>query len=437
MSVDTALFQPIRINQLNVRNRIVLGPMAVLAPDPGGRPSEQMSAFLVERAKGGVGMIIVGGLSGTARAYDETPFSGSVVRLDLEDYLPDLKRVADAVHAYKVPLIAEVLTSFGRMGAPRPDRPIIAASPINVVIPQDRFPQGIIVPGGRATPLPREATIAEISALERETATSAVRMQRAGWDGVEIAAHMSYFVASFLSPRTNWRNDEYGGSVENRARILVNIVRMIRTEAGPDFPIGLRITCNEHIEGGQGPEGYATIAQIVEREGIDYVALSDGAYETMDISTPAQDGGLIAHGEAQIFRRMLSVPLLLQGLHDPLNAADAVAAGHGDMVMLARPMLADPDYANKVRAGQLDRIVRCNRDNYCIRRLTMNMPMRCTVNPRAGRESRGSGKAPPIARFARAPLEWLILGLTGSRMLMGVAGKLAARKRKADMTKSA
>ena len=120
------------------------------------------------------------------------------------------------------------MVGFGRMGKPTPARPNISASANDVYIPEDRFPRGMIVPGGKRTPTATEATRAEIVQLQDETVAAAVRVRKAGWDGVEVAAHMSYFSASFLSPRTNWRIDDYGGSMQNRARALTNLVRSIR-----------------------------------------------------------------------------------------------------------------------------------------------------------------------------------------------------------------
>jgi len=421
------LFEPLSISTLTLANRIILGPMAVLAPHPDGRPSDQTIAFLYERAKGGVGMIILGGSVATRRGYEETPFKG-VVRMDDERFVPDLKRMTDAVHAYGTPFIAELMAGFGPMGKPSPSWPLIAASPRNVVIKRDQFPKGIKVPADRVTALPREATVDEIHQLEHEMADTALRCSRVGFDGVEIAAHMSYFLASFLSPRKNVRTDEYGGSVENRARILVNIVRLIRERAGASFPIGLRISANEHVDGGQGPEGYAAVAQVVEREGLDYVALSDGNYESMYRSAPETDAAAIEHGEAQVFREALSCPLILGSIHDPRRAAQAVAAGHGDAVMFARQMLADPEYANKVREGRAHEIVRCDRHNLCMRRMIMGMPVRCTVNPRMGRESRALGKRPPVQRLIKAPIEHAVLSATGSERLMSLAGKVARKQ---------
>lgn len=426
--IADVLAQPLQVGPATLRNRLVMGPMAATAPQQDGAPSEQTIAFFEARARGGVGMIIVGGLVATTRSYEEAPFR-PLLRMDIDDHLPAFARLADVVHAHGVPLIAEIMHGFGRMGMPGEGRPIIAASPKNVVIPRDRFPSGIIAPADRVTPVPDEASVDEIKTYEREMIEAADRARRAGWDGVEVAAHMSYFASSFLSPRTNWRTDEYGGSVENRARILVEAVRGIRERVGKDFVVGLRITINDYMPDGQGVAEFAAIAKLVEAEGLDYVALSTGCYETMDTSAPLTDGGMIDSGDARVFKDVLSVPVLVQGLHDPANAAAAIAQGHGDAVMLARQLLADPDYAAKAVSGRAPDIVRCDRKNHCMRRLVMNMPIRCSVNPAMGRESRGKGALPPLRRLLQAPIEQAVLGLTGSVRLMNAIASVADRNR--------
>jgi dimethylglycine catabolism A len=332
------------------------------------------------------------------------------------------------VHAHGVPIIAELVPGMGRMGKPGPGRPIISASAINVRVPEEYFPKGVLAPGGLTTGMPQEASIAEIEQYEREMVDAAERVHRAGWDGVEVGAHMSYFAASFLSPKTNWRTDRYGGSVENRARMLVNIVAGIRRRLGRDFVVGLRITANDYTPEGQEAETFAAIAKRVEAEGIDYVALSTGCYERLDMSVPTEDGALVDSGDASIFKRMLSTPVLLQGVHDPVRAAEALAGGHGDMIMFARPLLADPEYAQKVCQDRMDDIVRCNRDNLCFRRLIFGMPVRCAVNPAMGRESRGKRLLPPADRLVKAPVERAVLGLTGSKRLMGLVSAVMKKR---------
>ena len=426
MHIREILSAPVRLGPLRTANRMVMGPMAANAPDVDGGPSEQTAAFFEARARGGVGLIIVGGAIASARGLAEAPFR-PLLRFDIDDPVPRFRALADRVHAHGVPIIAELMPGFGRMGVPAPDRPLISASPMNVVIRRDRFPQGIHVPADRATPMPREASIAEIRDYEDAMIAASVRVEKSGWDGVEVAAHMSYFLASFLSPRTNWRMDEYGGSEENRARMLVRIVAGIRRKTGPGFAVGLRITANDLMPDGQGTEAFASLARHVAAAGLDYVALSTGCYESMDGSTPAVDGGQIDSGDAAIFRKMLDIPIMVQGLHAPARAAQAIAQGHGDLVMLARPLLADPDYAAKVAAGRPETITACNRDNLCIRRMVMGMPVRCAVNPAMGRESRATGTLPPLARLVKRPLEECALGLAGSSPFINLMGAMMNR----------
>jgi 2,4-dienoyl-CoA reductase (NADPH2) len=418
------LFEPITINRMVVDNRIVMGPIAANSPAADGTPSDQTVAFFEARARGGVGMIIVGGGVATTRAWEECPFQ-PVLRLDRDDVVSAYRRLTEAVHRHGTKIIYEASASFGRMAKPGPGRPqLISASASNVTIPEDQFARGLLVPGGIRTPMAREATLEEIEGVEDGMARCALRSRMAGFDGVEIAAHMSYFLASFLTPRSNRRADPYGGSRENRARVLVNIVRKMRALVGRDYVIGLRIPCAEHVPGGQGPEEYAQIAALVEQAGIDYVAMVDGCYESMKESAAEEDGTQLKYGEPPIFRKALTVPTLLSNAHDPYLAARAIAQGEADMTMLARQMLADPDYANKVRAGTIDAIVRCRRDNLCMRRMIMGFPVRCEANPRMGREAREPGQWPPIGRMMKAPIEQAVLGLTGSPAFMRLAARL-------------
>lgn len=420
------LATPFKLGQLNLKNRMVMGPMAANAPRPDGGPSDQTIAFFEARARGGIGMIIVGGMVATARGAAEAMVK-ACLRPDIESLVPDFRKMTDAVHAYGVPIIAEIMPGFGVMGVPSSERPNISASERKLTIPQDAFPKGFIVPGGKTTPVAQKASIEQIQAYEREMIECAVTTVKAGYDGVEVAAHMSYFLSSFLSDRTNRRTDQYGGSSENRARMLVNIVSGIRKRVPAGYVVGLRLPANDYMPDGQGVRGFAEIAKLVEAAGLDYVALSAGCYETMSASAPAIDGELVDSGEARIFKETLSVPVLIQGIHDPDRAAKAIADGNGDLVMLARSTLADPDYARKVCEGRPETIVKCVRDNTCMRRMVFGMPVRCDVNPAMGRESRTSS-LPPLDRIVKRPIEEIVLSATGSKALMGFVGKIMPKK---------
>lgn len=181
------------------------------------------------------------------------------------------------MHAEGVPIFAQLFPRFGRMGVPRDGARIIAASPKNLRIGSPHLPPGVHVPGGKVTSVPHEATVQEILAVKADVVAAAVRARSAGFDGVEIAAHMCYFYASFLSPRTNWRTDECGGSAENRARALYDLVRAVRLAVRDTYPLGLRMSVNDHTDDdAQGAEGFAEVAKWINRARLGYIALTDG-----------------------------------------------------------------------------------------------------------------------------------------------------------------
>ncbi|MBX3099537.1 MAG: NADH:flavin oxidoreductase [Salinibacterium sp.] len=417
------LGSPLMINKLVVKNRVILGPMAVLRPTEDGRPSEQTIAFLRRRAKGGVGLIFVGGSVATERAWNESPFFPNI-RFDKEGFIGDLRRLVDAVHEDGASIFAQLFPSFGRMGVPRNGERISAASPKPVVMGAAGFPDHVYVPGGRVTPLPDEATVEDIKALEAAVVASARRARAAGFDGVEIAAHMCYFYSSFLSPLANKRTDEYGGSAENRARALRDVVAAVRTEVGPDYPVGIRMSVNDHMPEGQDAVGFAEVAGHIVSAGVDFVSLTEGNYESMAQNVPSQSGNMLAHGEPQAFRSAIGdVPLFLSSTPEPQQAADAITAGHADATMLARQLLADPDYANKVFSGREGDIVWCDHANSCLRRLMTNIPVQCHKNPEMGSED-SSAKRSTL-------LQNLFIWAAGNAFLMAIADAAAKAAPKA------
>jgi 2,4-dienoyl-CoA reductase-like NADH-dependent reductase (Old Yellow Enzyme family) len=435
MSAETAtvaevLSSPWKINGLTIKNRYVLSPMAVLQPTKDGHPSDQTIAFLTARARGGAGLLIIGGGVATERGNQEAPFR-PLMRFDADEFISGLRRLVDAVHEHEVPIFAQIFPSFGAMGVPGEGRPTRAASPKPVRMAAPRLPQGFYIPGGRTNPTPEEISKEEILEVQEQTVGAVLRAKAAGFDGVELGAHMRYLHSSFLSPRTNWRTDEYGGSAENRARILVDTVRAIRSEVGPDYPVGLRMSTNDHIADGQGPEGFAEVAAVIEKEGLGYIALSDANYESMDDNVTSRSGAILDHGEPQAFRAaMPAVPLLLSSTYDPQQCADAITAGFADGIMLARQLLADPEFPNKVLQARQEEIVWCDHDNSCLRRLIFNVPVRCHKNPAMGREMFLTGAKEPVSLKLQRPAQDLLIAATGSPLLMGLADRLATAGQK-------
>ena len=411
------LGSPLAINGVTIKNRIVLAPMAVLRPTADGRPSAQSIAFLQRRAKGGVGLIIVGGSVASERGWNEAPFS-PLIRLDKDEYVPEIARLVDAVHAEGTSIFAQIFPTFGRMGVPRGGIRPIAASPTPVVMGATGFPDHVYVPGGRTMPAPAEATADDIAAVQADVVAAARRAKAAGFDGLEIGAHMCYFYSSFLSPLANARTDEYGGSAENRARALRDAVAAVRDEVGTSYPIGIRMSVNDHLPGGQGPSGFAEVASHVVGAGVDYIALSEANYESMGVNVPSDSGTMLAHGEPQAFRAAVGeIPLFLSSTPDPQQAADAIVAGHVDATMLARQFLADPDYAIKVLEEREDEVTWCDHANSCMRRLMTNIPVSCHRNPGMGREH-------PEAQRS-STLQNVFVWAAGNPLLMSVADTAA------------
>lgn len=412
------LSEPFTINQLQLKNRIVLGPMAVLQPTTDGRLSEQSIAFLKRRAKGGVGLAFVGGSSATEQAWNEAPFFPNV-RLDKEEFTPELKRLGETMHEDGVAVFGQIFPSFGRMGVPRNGQWPIAASPKGIVMGKTGFPDGVYVPGGRVVPPPREATIEQIKEIEQSVVEAARRVKAVGWDGVEIAAHMCYFYSSFLSPLSNERTDEYGGSAENRARALRDAVAAVRAEVGPDFPVGIRMSANDHVPGGQDETGFAEVAAHIVTAGVDFISLTDGNYESMGENASSISGNMLKHGEPQAFREAVGpkVKIFLSGTPDPDQAASAITAGYVDASMLARQLLTDPDYANKVFQNRTSDVVQVEPGNAFMRQLMTNVPLWSKVNPELGREH-------PSARQPTTGQK-LFIWAAGNRFLMVIAHTFA------------
>jgi 2,4-dienoyl-CoA reductase-like NADH-dependent reductase (Old Yellow Enzyme family) len=206
----------------------------------------------------------------------------------------------------------------------------------------------------------------------------------AGFDGVEIHSPHGYLVHDFLSPRYNKRTDSYGGTLENRMRFLMRLIRAAKEVLYDNLTLGARLSLDEHTEDGIRFEEIKQVAQAAAAEGLDYVHLSDGCYERSNHFLPDEDGTMLER--ASILRESLSVPVITPCLHAPEAAAEAVAEGKTDMVSSSRAFIADPDWAAKVKAGNKDGIRKCIRCNRCIFELFASRPIRCSANKMVGSE---------------------------------------------------
>jgi 2,4-dienoyl-CoA reductase-like NADH-dependent reductase (Old Yellow Enzyme family) len=420
------LFMPLRVGSVELQNRLIMAPMSAFGPVKDGFVADQTVAFFEERAKHGIGLIIVGGSVGTTIGWKGTLGTRiNTLRLDEDQFVPGLRRVTEAVHRHHVPIFSQIIPTWGALSKVGPYH--VAASPVPLITPEENLSHGMTMPGGFNRPAPRAATIEEIKSIEHEVVQTVCRMRSAGFDGVELGAHMNYFLTTFLSPRTNRRTDEYGGSAENRARVVTNIIRAVRSKIGSGYPVGVRMPVNEHLADGSGPEEFAELAVLFQDAGASYIAMTDGTYGSMMLSTPQRDMNIIEHGEAKIFRAKVSIPLFMQGVHKPENIVTAITSGHCDAVMLGRPLLADPAFPAKLREGKAAEINHCDRQNLCLRRVFMSLPVRCSMNPRAGLESHPAGTPPTIGMRSQALAESATLWASTKRPLMRIMMKLGDR----------
>jgi 2,4-dienoyl-CoA reductase-like NADH-dependent reductase (Old Yellow Enzyme family) len=368
------LFQPLNIGSMRVQNRIVMSGM-----DPGfgidddGCVTDQLTAYLVERARSRPGMIVTGASPvhplGTA-----DPNRIKMVPLWQERVMPSLERMVKAVHEHDVKFGAQ-LNHGGLAHLPQPSVcPSVIPELVNIGLPV------------------REATKDDLKEFVQAFATSAERCIKVGFDFLEIHAGHGYLINTLLTPFYNRRTDEYGGSFENRIRFLLEVVRAIRKRIGPGVPIGVRVNGDDFIgQGSWNMSELSRLAPILERETIDYVSITAGA-STMGtlhytVMPMYQEQGVFA-GFSQEIKRLVTIPVGIVGrIKDPVMADRLIGEKKADLVLMARAQIADPEMVEKARKGDMADIRLCLADCLgCIEGILRHGEASCTVNPRLGRE---------------------------------------------------
>lgn len=359
------LFESVQINGVTVPNRLARSPHT--AGMPWTDVSDDYIAYNEERAKGGVGLTILG----AAGVHPSSMTPG--IPLHDDAVIPGYVRMMERLRPYGMKVFQQLQHSgaayLQRGGVP------VSASPI----PNPR-------PG--ATP-PRALTTDEIGEIIEAFAQAARRCQEGGIDGVEIHAAHGYLITQFLSPTLNRRDDQYGGTFENRLRFPREILRAIRREVGPDYPVGMRLHNAEDFENGLGPAGMAEIARELEPD-IDFVDMSAGTYWKFYKFFLMMDAPLgYEVPEAEVTTRALSVPTIVTGRIMSLDdAAQIVESGAADMVSMVRPLIADPHLITKAKDGRSAEIRPCIGTNQgCVGKFFMTGRLGCTVNPSAGKET--------------------------------------------------
>jgi mycofactocin system FadH/OYE family oxidoreductase 2 len=398
------LFSPLRVGRLRLRNRIVHAPHGTCLAEQ-NLPSERQARYYAERARGGTGLIVMEAL----RVHPTSAFStGSVNGFDPR-IVPGLRRIREAVHEHGAGILAQILHAGRQMTGAMSRLPVFAPSPIpcaqNKEVPHEMD----------------EDQIAEVVAAFGRTARFACE---AGLDGVEIHGGHGYLIQQFLSPYSNRRTDGYGGSEDRRLRFALEVIARVRAEAGPERVVGMRISADEFTEGGLGLPEMERIARRLAAPGaLDYLSVSQSNYSGPSFPTMIPDMHFAvapyAYLAAAIRRAVPGIPIVaVARINAPEVAERVLAAGQADLVALARAHIADPEFAEKARAGRAHEIRRCIACNQgCVGSVHYEKPITCLVNPAAGREQElGLGTLAPAGAARRV---WVIGG--------GPAGLEAAR----------
>lgn len=362
------LFSPIKINTLEIKNRLVMAPMG-LGYTRDNQVNERIVAFFRERARGGVGLIDVGGVR-----IHETGGGANVIALDDDRFIPGLKKLTHEVHEHDTRIIAQLYHPGGLY----PSVYLGGNPPVS----------SSAVRSGLSKETPRAMTLEEISQMQGYYTSAALRAREVGFDGIDIIGAAGYLISQFLSPIRNLRDDAYGGSLENRMRFALEIVDQIRSQAGKDFPIFFKMAANEFMQGGNRLLEGMTFARELEQAGVDCILTAGGWHETrvpqLPMSVP--DGTWLYM--AKKLKEAVQIPVITcNQIRDPHMAEQVIRDGLADMVGMGRQLLADPHYANKVKEDRTDDI------NYCIGCLqgcfdTVQKlgSVSCLVNPEVGRE---------------------------------------------------
>ncbi len=359
------LLAPLAVSGVTLRNRLVMGSMHTGLEDR-ARDYPKLAAYFAERARGGVGLIVTGGIAPNRTGWI-APFAG---KLSARREVARHRLVTDAVHAEGARICLQILHT-GRYGY----HPLIVSASAERA-PINKF-------------RPRELSAAGIESQIDDFVRCAQLAREAGYDGVEIMGSEGYFINQFLAPRTNRRTDDWGGSRENRARLALEIVRRTRAATGTDFILMFRISCLDLVEQGGSFEDTAWLAQALGEAGVSLLNTGIGWHEAR---VPTIAGMVPRAAFSWVTRRLRAVspvPVVATNrINDPAVAERVLADGDADLVSMARPLLADPHWLRKAAAGrerEINTCIACNQA--CLDHVFRKQRASCLVNPRAGYET--------------------------------------------------
>ena len=362
------IFEPIKINRTEFKNRLVVSAMVTSYCNEDGTPTEQYLAYHEEKARGGWGIIIT-------EDYTIAPHVGGFKRLpslSSDSLIAPHREFTSRIHRAGGKIIAQIYHAGRETTTEITGQRPVAPSPLR----EPSLPE-----------IPRELTVEEIHAIVEQFGQCARRVKEAGFDGVEIHGAHGYLIGSFISPFSNKRTDEYGGSLEGRAKFPLEVVRSVRQAVGDDFPIFYRMSAVEYVEGGFTIQEATMFSQLLEEAGVDCIHCSQGIYVSAHTIQPPSviPDGFYADNAAEL-KKVVSIPVItVGGYADPVMAEAVLRAGKADLVTMARASLADPHLPEKTMRGDTADIIRCiGCVQGCLGEETNGV--RCLVNPRTGRE---------------------------------------------------
>lgn len=358
------LFEPIQIGKTTVKNRIFMPPLSTNLADK-GYVTDALVEHYSNRARGGVGLIVTE-VTTVEPTYTYLPGDMSIYD---DSYIPGWKKLVDAVHKYDTKILSQLFHP-AYMAFPVPGTP-------QLIAPSNVGPY-------YAKSAPRAVTVEELHVLVRQFGEAALRFKKAGGDGVEIqCAHAHGLLGGFLTPLYNKRTDEYGGDINGRLRLTLEVIREVRKQCGEDFIIDVRISGDEYSEGGLTLNDMIYVSKQLEKEGVDFLHVSGGNTIKRGSSMPAPGTSPAPHAHAsEEIRKHVHIPVAtVARINEPWVAEELIADGKADICMIGRANLCDSEFANKAREGRTDDIRPCIGCGRCLTGIMFGKPIACTVNP--------------------------------------------------------
>ena len=360
------IFNPLTVKNMTIKNRIVMTPMGTNYGEQNGEMSFLHMDYYEQRAKGGVGLIIVENAS-----VDSPQGSNGTtqLRIDHDNYIPRLFKLCETVHSHGACIAVQINHAGASALSSRINMQPVSASNL---------------PSKKGGEIPRPLQKEEITAIVKKYGEAARRAQAAGFDAVEIHAGHSYLISQFLSPTTNNRTDEFGVSKENRARFAKMVMDEVRSQVGPMFPIMIRISADELVEGGNTLEDTLELLEYFAEEAdiIDVSAGLTGSIQYQIDANYLKDGWRSFMAKA--VKEKFNKPVITTGnIRNPKIAEKILEDGDADLIGMGRGLIAEPEWVNKVESGREDELRKCISCNIgCAgHRIGINRPIRCTINP--------------------------------------------------------